>query len=452
MVLIRLLVILGLAGLAGCVETPNKAVVALPEDIPRFAHTIRARGVARSNRDIAQDFLDLTFQLENGDALPRLLKYEGPIRVAVRSPGLATYKPELTSVISRLQQEAGLDIALTAEAATAQIHIHAIPRSSISRVFPGAACFIVPGVRNWAEFRRPPGGRAQILWSNLDQLRVASIFIPSDSTPQDTRDCIHEELAQSLGPANDVYRISDTVFNDDNFHSVLTPFDMLVLRILYHPRLQSGMSQQTVAGLLPRIIDQLNPAGRGLAPAARAPTSGAWDDAIEDALDRRRQRANRVRAANRAVAIAGAMRPQDHRFGLSALTIGRITARAEPAAARRQFQTAYDQFTRQFGRNDIRAAHVALHLALFSLRDGQLANAIALTNRHIPSARKAENAVVLSGLLAIKAEALRAAGRDTEARTARLSSLAWARYAFGDQDGDIARAQQQIADFSPTQP
>ena len=153
-----------------------------------------------------------------------------------------------------------------------------------------------------------------------------------------------------------------------------------------------------------------------------------------------------------AVAIAGAMRPQDHRFGLSALTIGRITARAEPAAARRQFQTAYDQFTRQFGRNDIRAAHVALHLALFSLRDGQLANAIALTNRHIPSARKAENAVVLSGLLAIKAEALRAAGRDTEARTARLSSLAWARYAFGDQDGDIARAQQQIADFSPTQP
>ena len=31
----------------------------------------------------------------------------------------------------------------------------------------------------------------------------------------------------------------------------------------------------------------------------------------------------------------------------------------------------------------------------------------------------------------------------------RVESLAWARYAFGDSDGDIARAQAEIAAFVP---
>ena len=55
--------------------------------------------------------------------------------------------------------------------------------------------------------------------------RVA-IFIPVDISFQDVRDCLHEELAQALGPLNDLYRVSDSVYNDDNFHIILTSYDM----------------------------------------------------------------------------------------------------------------------------------------------------------------------------------------------------------------------------------
>jgi len=34
-------------------------------------------------------------------------------------------------------------------------------------------------------------------------------------SPQEVRDCLHEELAQALGPLNDLYRLPDSVFNDD---------------------------------------------------------------------------------------------------------------------------------------------------------------------------------------------------------------------------------------------
>lgn len=434
--------------LSACGEVSTRAVTALPEDLPRFAPNIQARGVARSNQDIAQDFLDLTFALEGGDILPRLLKYDGPIRVALRSPGLSTYQPELDHLLNRLRREAGLDISQTFDTSAANIHIQAIPRETIRRAFPGAACFIVPGVTSWSEFRRPTGGPAQILWSAQEKLTRVAIFIPADSTPQDTRDCLHEEMAQALGPANDLYRIADTVFNDDNFHSILTPFDMLVLRTLYDDSLRVGMSRPEVAERLLGILNRINPAGR-VAPTPRAPETRVWKTAIEGALDRRRGRTSRLNAANRAISLANAMSPPDHRLGLALLTRGRIEARTSPRTAASAFDAAYRQFTRQFGSDDIRAAHVALHLALFALRDGRLEDAVSLARTHIPAARRAENAVVLSGLLAIEAEAFLAAGDLAAARRTRVESLTWARYAFGDEDGDIARAQAQIAAFNP---
>ena len=80
------------------------------------------------------------------------------------------------------------------------------------------------------------------------------------------RDCLHEELAQALGPLNDLYRLSDSVFNDDNMHTVLTGFDMLILRVFYSPALRSGMTRAEVAARLPAILAQLNPAGQSRVP------------------------------------------------------------------------------------------------------------------------------------------------------------------------------------------
>lgn len=435
--------------LAACGELPNAPVAALPDDLPRFEARVQPRGVARSNLDIAEDFLDLTFALEGGEILPRLLKYRGPITVALRSPGLSTYNPEISALLARFRSEAGIDIRQTTSAATANIHITAVSRATISRAFPGAACFIVPGVTSWAEFRNPLGGRNQILWSRQEELNVVSIFIPSDSTPQDTRDCLHEELAQALGPANDLYRLADSVFNDDNLHSILTPFDMLVLRALYDPALQPGMTRSEVASALPAILNRINPRGRAIAPARRAPETRRWKDAIETGLDRRRNRTARLNGAQRAINLASIMDPTDHRLGLALLTQGRILARNDPKTAAAAFNAAYAQFTGVAGKADIRAAHVALHLSLFALRDGRLDDAVRLARRHIPIARKAENAVVLSGLLAIEAEAHLAAGDLVRAKKTRLESLAWARYAFGDEEGLIAKAQAQIAAFNP---
>lgn len=437
-----LLAAIAATGLAACSAVPERP----PTEISsvRFGAIVLPKGIARSNADLAQDFLDLTFELESGEKLERLLRYEGPIRVYMASAALDTYRPDLEALLARLRAEAGIDIAETRDAGAAQIFIEAVPEADITRVFPSAACFIVPGETDWRGFiRRKP--EARVRWPDQTRLEQAAIFLPLDTTPQDVRDCLHEEITQALGPADDLYRLPDSIWNDDNFHGIATPFDMTILRALYQPEFYSGMSRAEAAAVLPAVLNRVNPKGRGVPRQARAPESRAWANAIETALSRDAPRGKRYSAAVTATQIAAEMRPVDHRLGVSLLTLGRLELRRDPVAAAQHFAQAYQLFRDEFGDDDVRTAQAGVHLAALALGTGQYPLAMTLVDRHMPAAIAGQNAILIAGLLSIRAEAQAATGDAAGAQETRLDSLRWARYGFGDADGSLAREQAQLA-------
>jgi hypothetical protein len=65
--------------------------------------------------------------------------------------------------------------------------------------------------------------------------------------------CIHEELAQGMGLANDSPAARPSIFNDDDEFALLTDHDELLLQMLYDPRLRPGMSAKEAAPIT-RII------------------------------------------------------------------------------------------------------------------------------------------------------------------------------------------------------
>ncbi len=65
--------------------------------------------------------------------------------------------------------------------------------------------------------------------------------------------CIHEELAQGMGLANDSPGARPSIFNDDEEFALLTTHDELLLRMLYDPRLQTGMEPAVAAPIARQI-------------------------------------------------------------------------------------------------------------------------------------------------------------------------------------------------------
>ena len=68
--------------------------------------------------------------------------------------------------------------------------------------------------------------------------------------------CIHEEVAQGMGLANDSPRARPSIFNDDDEFAFLTTHDEILLEVLYDPALRPGMSLPEARPIFTRIIER----------------------------------------------------------------------------------------------------------------------------------------------------------------------------------------------------
>ncbi|MGI3167728.1 DUF2927 domain-containing protein [Pseudooceanicola sp. C21-150M6] len=442
------------AGLPLSDETPTRLAQAPAVALPPMKVFSRVLPLAptRSNSDIAQDFLDLSFKLESGRALPVFTRFEAPIEVVVSgkpAPGMIT---DLRAVMRRLRQEAGIDInfgkaSLNGSAkGQALVTVQAVSSAEIRRYLPQAACFVVPGITSLSQYHE--ARRAGLTdWARLGKREKIAIFVPNDVAPQEARDCLHEELAQALGPLNDLYRLPDSTFNDDNMHTVLTGFDMLVLKATYAPELRSGMSREEVARVLPGLLARLNPQGDGELNRRLPETTPEWINDITAALGPGRSEGARVAAAQNALRVAQSEGWQDHRLGFSHFVLARMLQRKDRAEAFKHMTAAYTIFRRR-PETATHAAHAAAQLAAHALREGKGDLALSLLNGQDDVARQSENAALLASIQMLRAEALEMTGRDSDAQTVRLDSLGWARYGFGP-DWAVRAKLDEIAALRP---
>ena len=390
---------------------------------------LRPAKITRSNTSIARDFMALSFQLENGAELPYFTRFEGPITLRVIGQNIPeTLNLDLTELLGRLRAEAGIDIQQVAPNVDANITIQTLPHAALLRRAPNAACVVAPNVSSWNALNRTR--RADLNWNALTRRERLSIFIPDDEAPQEVRDCLHEELAQALGPLNDLYRLTDSVFNDDNFHSVLTEFDMLVLKATYAPELQNGMTRAEVESALPSLLARLNPSGGKVSSLSDEALPRKWIKDIEAAMGGKTRRKARITAAKRAVAFAQSQGWTDNRKALSLFLLGRLTVYADPETAEGALNEAYSLYAAQRATR-YQSAHVAHQLVILALKDRDYDAALRLTKRAIPIARESGNAALLASLMLAQSDALTATGQTAMASRVWLDSLGWARYGFG---------------------
>ena len=86
--------------------------------------------------------------------------------------------------------------------------------------------------------------------------RRAIAFIRAEHPPLMRESCVHEELAQGLGLADDSPQARPSIFNDDDEFALLTSHDEELLRLLYSPDLVPGMTADQARPIIRRLLDQ----------------------------------------------------------------------------------------------------------------------------------------------------------------------------------------------------
>lgn len=87
----------------------------------------------------------------------------------------------------------------------------------------------------------------------------AIAIIRAEHPPLMRRSCVHEEIAQGLGLANDYPRARPSIFNDDDEFALLTTHDELLLEMLYDPVFTPGMSLEEARPLIRVASERLVP-------------------------------------------------------------------------------------------------------------------------------------------------------------------------------------------------
>lgn len=97
------------------------------------------------------------------------------------------------------------------------------------------------------------------LLSSEDDGRASYVgmYISPALDPDLTQRCVYEEFSQMLGLYADVADKIDSLYTDQKHRRQLTEFDFLLLRLLYHPLIEPGMTQEEVINVFPDVYDQV---------------------------------------------------------------------------------------------------------------------------------------------------------------------------------------------------
>lgn len=281
------------------VEQPTPIIAISPQGIDatdelriyyrRLQNDLIARGLMRTDgggpdtpftdTQLARNFVRIALFDEyvsdglniRADATPsKLRRWEQPVRMSVEfgdqvpTAQRGKDRVEVATFVRRLSKITGLPITLTANNPNYYVLFvnEADRRASEARLRE-----MVPGIA--------PSSLRAILNLPRDQLCIVVAFsepgkseyvkavaVIRDEHPDLLRkSCIHEELAQGLGLANDSPAARPSIFNDDEEFGLLTTHDELLLKMLYDRRLQSGMTPEQAAPIAQMIATELTGGG-----------------------------------------------------------------------------------------------------------------------------------------------------------------------------------------------
>jgi hypothetical protein len=237
----------------------------------------RAAGeTARDAQSLARDFLDVALFTEYGSGLSTgqgsrrakpLLRWEDPVRMQVifgQSVDPTQRQADRRAIrryAERLARVTGHPV--TQATSVANFHVLVVNEDE-RRSLAGQLPALIPGISDWmmktVARMRPDHLCMVVAEPHADRrkgYRRAVAIVRAEHPERMRASCIEEELAQGMGLPNDCPTAVPSIFNDDQEYALLTARDEILLRMLYHRDLASGMRLEEAEPKVRRLSERL---------------------------------------------------------------------------------------------------------------------------------------------------------------------------------------------------
>jgi len=265
---------------------PSAASVAMRARLARVEATLLSRGLLRTDgggpdtpfndRQLAENFIRIAlydeYVLRGGSFVAqntpsRLRRWEQPVRMAVEfGAGVpeaqrARDRAELRAYAAQLSRASGHPIRM-ADGPGANYHV-LILNEDERRAYGSRLQQIVPGIDpvSISTILDLPESTFCVVFafsSGQSSAYTRAVAVIRAEHPDKMRlSCIHEEVAQGLGLANDSPSARPSIFNDDEEFALLTRHDELLLKMLYDKRLRPGMTPEQARPIVETMAYEL---------------------------------------------------------------------------------------------------------------------------------------------------------------------------------------------------
>lgn len=191
----------------------------------------------------------------SGDELP-LRRWQDPVRIQIGQANAAPYRDAALEVIATLDRLTPMPVAERRDGETANMLVligTGDEMEALWRQFPQLDFGRDPAIRYDCMVSAYPGRDRPPFAIAYAVVMIDSVHFDGDHI----RRCLAQELTQALGLMNDIDDPDGTVFSSRSRRDTLSRSDELMVRILYDPRLETGMTRAEAMPIVRRIAAEL---------------------------------------------------------------------------------------------------------------------------------------------------------------------------------------------------
>lgn len=204
-------------------------------------------GLNQYDQRVIEYFGEVALGFEFGGATEVTRKWVGDMKIFVGGEQKPALLSELQGIINEINTLAtdGFSISMVTDSLDMNYYIYFGSGADYASIYPSQSGLVAG---NWGLF--------SVYWDASEQIYKGNMYVDTErANDLEERHLLREELTQSLGLAKDSERYDDSIFQTDwTTTTTFSDIDKDLIRLLYHPQMQTGLTTVQVEETLTQII------------------------------------------------------------------------------------------------------------------------------------------------------------------------------------------------------